>query len=114
MKKYIWPLTLMLITLAGAGAVDYVKTASARGRLVDKLNEAAEVASAYPPDSAEAQAATERGTLIALGWPCNWWEDQQAVRSRISETFENLIARKRESQRQTEGAAKPSDFYRAP
>lgn len=97
MKKYIWPLIVVLLTLAGTGAIKYVKVADERGRLLGQLEGAAAVVSAYPPDSIEARAAIERGTMIAVGWPCHWWEDRQAVRSKATETFENLIALKRQN-----------------
>ena len=108
MKKYIWPLIVVLLALVGAAAVDYVKIADERGRLLGQLDEAAAVVSANPPDSPEALAAKERGTMIAVAWPCYWWEDRQAVKSRATEVFENLIAAKRQNTAQPDPTKKPS------
>jgi hypothetical protein len=107
MKKYIWPLIVVLLTVVGAGAVDYVKIADERGRLLGQLDDAAAVVTAYPPDSPEALAAKERGTMIAVAWPCHWWEDRQAVKSRAEEVFENLIAQKRQNNTQADPTKKP-------
>jgi hypothetical protein len=102
MKKYFWPLIVVLITFVGVGAAEYVKIANERGRLLGQLNEAAVVVSANPPESAEARAAMERGTMIVVGWPCHWWEDRQSVRSKATEVFENLVALKRQSNAQAD------------
>ena len=102
MNKYFWPLIVVLMTFVGVGAAEYVKIANERGRLLGQLKEAAAVVSTYPPDSPEALAAKERGTMIAVGWPCHWWEDRQAVRSKTTELFENLIALKRQNNAQVD------------
>lgn len=107
MKKYFWPVVVVLMTVVGVETVQYVKTSDERGRLLGQLNEAAAVVSAYPPDSPEALAAKERGTMIAAGWPCLWWEDRQAVRSKTTGLFENLIALKRQDNAQASPAKQP-------
>lgn len=94
MKKYMWPLIVMLFAVVGMGTAEYVKVSNDRGHLLGQMEEAAEVVSAYPPESAEAHAAMERGTLIALGWPCHWWENREAARSKATDLFANLVASK--------------------
>ncbi len=92
MKKYVWPLILVLAALVGGGAVDYVKIADERGHLLEQLKDAAAVVTTYPPDSIESRAAMERGTMIVAGWPCHWWEDREAARQKAEVVFVNLIA----------------------
>jgi hypothetical protein len=107
MKKFVWPLIVVLLMLVVMGTADYVKIANQRDRLLGQLEEAAAVASTFPPDSPEALAAKERGTMIAFAWPCYWWEDGQAVKSRAVEVFQNLIAQKRQINPQPEPDKKP-------
>lgn len=107
MKKYIWPLIVVLLMLVVVGAADYVKIADQRSRLLGQLDDAATVVSSFPPESPEALAAKERGTMIAAGWPCHWWEDRQAVKSKAEEVFENLIAQKSQNNKQADPAKKP-------
>ena len=95
MKKYVLPLIFVMVALVGAVGAEYVKVSSERGVLLGQFEEAAAVVSAHPPESPEALAAIERGRLIALGWPCHWWEDPQVERSRAATLFENLIAGQR-------------------
>jgi hypothetical protein len=112
MKKYIGPLVVVMMTVIGVETVEYVKTANERGRLLGQLQEAAAVVSVYPPDSPEALAAKERGTMIAAGWPCLWWEDRQAVRSKTTGLFENMVALKRRDHAQADPDKQPTSTRR--
>ena len=105
MKKYLWHLILVVFAVVGIVTAEHVKIANDRGRLLGQLRDAASIVSASSPDSAEANAAMQRGTLIAAGWPCHWWENQETVRSETAQLFTTLIAINRSNNTESKAAA---------